>query len=213
METYKTDCPCKVISNAIYKLYKSDTNDYETVSLITRPIAKIPHDYSKISSVSYSEGFGCDGVLVYGCSACSQAEDVLHDIRPMLVFTGYSVPEAGAPSIVAGIRFDVEMLKLYEQALGSKLEFGLVVAGESVLNGSSPLDGDGNVTSDKVKKLNMTARGYYDSFVKVNNLSGALLDAGIVISGYIKSGDKLYYIQGKENTEKPVSVTYNSLIQ
>ena len=58
----------------------------------------------------------------------------------------------------------------------------------------------------------MSTLGHYDSTVKIANLAQSLYNAKFVISGYIKIGGNIIYIQGKGNSIKPSEVSYSQLL-
>ena len=209
---YVTDCLCQDNKSAIYKLYKSGASDYEIVEMLTEAIPVIPHNYNTVESLKFGGGFDKYGTLTYKCDMCDQKNEETKSVFPLVSFTGYSVSEFKSGGITAGFSLDSNTVKLVEEINGDKIEFGMVLAASSLLKGRNPLDEQGNVVANGIFKLDMSTLGHYDSTVKIANLAQSLYNAKFVISGYIKIGGNIIYIQGNGNSIKPSEVSYNQLL-
>ena len=208
---YITDCPCGDNKSAIYKFYKKGVSDYVIVEMITEKIPMVPHVYENVGKLEYPNGFDKAGIMARKCTMCHGLEENDTDVFPMVEFTGYSVSITGSFGITAGFRLDSNLIKQYEECNNTKVEFGMVMASKKVLDGTVPLKPNGDVTSSKVFKLDMSATGQYDSCIKLTNMQTSMLNTELVISGFMKCGGEIVYLQGNGNAQKPNTVTFNKI--
>ena len=120
-------------------------------------------------------------------------------------FLGYSFCEY-ADGFSLNYRVNSDFFENYEKQTGKKLEYGIVAASKSELNGLLPLvTSSGDVTSDKVKKSILSAG---DIFISASDLN---LDNELYLCGYIYDGQDVKYLSGNEISHTPTAVLYSSL--
>lgn len=209
--SYVTDCPCGQVKNAYYKLYASNASARE-VKIEAGSNPGVPHDFSKVDYMSYDDGIFCSGVVSLKCKICDELEGIDRIAAPLVDFAGYSVTQVGAMGMVVGIRFNSVSIGYYEQSLGKDINFGMVLAAKDGIGSNNPLDANGNAISRSVYKLDMEAAGIFDGTLKLTNFTSATVRKEFVLSGYIKIGSDLYYIQGKELKDKPIAVNYTQIM-
>lgn len=210
--SYTTDCPCGKVTNAKYKLYVSGKN-VQIVDILTGANPDIPHDFSDTYMMEYANGIDNVGEVELKCSVCGNREDVVRVAPALVSFAGYSVSETGNGAMVIGIRFNSVTIAQYENYIDEKIDFGVVLSSVSVLNGANPLKDNGYVYADKtVYKHDMSGLGYYDSTLKISGISSTLYDKEFVLSGYIKLGDEILYIDNGGVNGSVTAVTYNQLL-
>lgn len=208
--SYVTDCPCGKVANVYYKLYQSSNTKGETVKLIAGPNPEIPHSYTSVYMLEYSEGIDKPGVAELKCGVCGTLEGVTRVMAPVVEFPGYSVSEFGDKAMMVCVRYNYDSLKKYEEFKGEELDFGLVMAAYIQLDGNNPLTNEGEAYSNSVYNLKMSSLGLYESTLKLN-LKDTMLDTEFILAAYIKVGDKIVYIQGDGEKGKPESVSYSKL--
>ncbi len=210
--TYKTDCPCGQVKNAYYELYRSGQSK-QIVTLISAENPDVPHTFTSAKSISFANGINNPGVVEAKCSACGTLEGSKRTAPAIVVFSGYSVSESGKRGIAVGIRFNSVSLKQYEDVTGETIDFGIVLSSANVLNGANPLKDNGDAYSSKtVYKHDMSGLGYYESTLKLTGLTSATVNTEFVLSGYIKIGDKIFYIDNGGISDKVTTVKYSSLL-
>ncbi len=209
--TYKTDCPCGEVKNAYYKLYVKGQGE-KIVELISGPNPSVPHLFDSAVSIDYPNGIDKVGVVEAKCSVCGTLEGFEKNAPAIVEFPGYSVSTVGTKGMVIGIRFNSVAIKQYEEVYGVNIEFGIIAASSTRLNGNAPLKSDGSAYSNAVLKHDMSSLNMYDSTLKLSNLSSALQKQEFVLAGYIKIGNDIAYIQQSGVGKTAESVTYNQLI-
>ncbi len=209
--SYVTDCPCGRIGNAYYKLFVNKA-DKGTVKYVTGANPDVPHTFTSAHRLEYANGIDNGGTVELKCSICGTLEGKTRTAAPIVDFPGYSVSESGSRAIVVGVRFNYTMLKQYEQLLGEELEFGLVMAAESQLNGNAPITNSGLAYSNSVFLLNMSKNNIFDSTLKLSNIKDTMLDTKLIMSAYMKIGDKITYFQEDGATDVPLSITYSQFM-
>ena len=209
--SYVTDCPCGQVKNAYYKLYQSGKS-MQIIELVAGSNPNVPHNFASVDKISYENGIFQNGVYALKCAVCAQTEGVEKVASPMVNFAGYSVSQGSVAAIVVGVRFDSTSVKMYEQATGEDITFGIVLSSVDAIGRSNPLDANGNVASTKVYKYNMEGLGIYDGTLKLSNLTSGTINREYILAGYIKLGGSVYYIQGKELSSAVNSVKYSQFI-
>lgn len=206
--TYTTDCPCQKIGNAYYRLYEKGKNE-QSVMMVSGPVTgkDVVHTFSDAHKLEYPNGIEADGVVLRQCASCGLIAENEKRVDPVLIFLGYSASEAGTKTLVAGVRFNYESLKLYEKINGETLDYGFVLAGEDKLGGANPFNEDGTLASGAMK-MSMVQEGYYESVMKISGFT-ANADKRIIFAVYIKMGKEIKYFQGDGETKKPVGVSYS----
>ncbi len=124
-------------------------------------------------------------------------------------FLGYSVKEDGSNRICAGYIINYEAISMYEEATGTKLNFGAVFASYERLGGRQPLDANGNVVSleqGKVIKQDLTDYKYATYDLVMNGIPADMLEHEFVLSMYVSTGNEVkYYQNGVANTVNGIS--------
>lgn len=209
--SYVTDCPCGKVSNAYYKLYQSGKS-MQVVQLIAGSNPGIPHDFSVVDTLNYENGIFQNGVYTMKCKVCAEQEGTDRIANAMVSFAGYSVSEGSVPAMVVGIQFDSTGVEFYEQVNGVDIDFGIVLASKLGVGTSAPLDASGNPISKGVYKYNMSSLGIYDGTLKLYGFNNVTINNEYAFAGYIKIGDKISYIQGKELSDNVSFIKYSQLI-
>ena len=206
--SYVTDCPCQRVGNAYYKFFEKGKK-MVPVMMVSGPVEgeDVLHTFSTAHKLEYPNGIENDGVIIRQCAACGLIDKNEKKADPVLVFLGYSASETGTKTLVAGVRFNYESLKLYEAINDEKLDYGFVLAGEEKLAGANPFKEDGTLVSGAVK-MSMVQEGYYESVMKISGFS-TNVDKKIVFAVYVKIGKEIMYFQGDGATQKPVGVSYS----
>jgi hypothetical protein len=84
------------------------------------------------------------------------------------------------------------------------------------LNGKQPLDEMGEAIAlqvGKVVKADITEYGYKYYDFMLTGFDDSIMDIGLVIAGYIYTGDATYYVQSNGVSSKVGSITYNEALE
>ncbi|MBO4982435.1 MAG: leucine-rich repeat protein [Clostridia bacterium] len=208
--TYKTDCPCKKVQNAYYKLYIKGQSE-KIVELISGPNPSVPHLFDSAVSIDYPNGIDKIGIVEAKCSVCGTLEGKEKNAPAIVEFSGYSVSTTGTKAIAIGISFNSVSINQYKEVYGVDIEFGIVAASKPRLGNVSPLKADGSAYSNAVLKHDMT--NIYDGTLKLSNLSATLQKQEFILSGYIKIDKDIWYIQDDGISKTASTVVYNQLVK
>ena len=142
-----------------------------------------------------------------------EEEDPSVYLENAFTFLGYSTREDGTGSICASYKIDYEAISMYENATGTKLDFGVVFASYERLNGKQPLNADGTVASlekGKVIKFGLENYTYNNYDFVLNDVTDDLKGHSFVMSAYVFDGKTTNYFQGTvSNTVTGIS--YNQI--
>ena len=210
--TYITDCPCGRVGNAYYTIYASGQSS-KTVKYVSGPNPDVPHTFNSAHRMEYANGIDNVGVAELKCGVCGTIEGVVRPCAPVVEFPGYSVSETGNRAMVVGVRFNYTTLKQYEEITGEALEYGLVMAAYSALNGNAPITSNGVAYSKNVYLFNMAKNSVYDSTLKLTGIKDSMLNTQFIMSAYIKIGDEIIYIEENGEVSDPTPITYAQLIK
>lgn len=208
--TYTTDCPCNQVKNAYYKLYVKGQSE-KIVELISGSNPNVPHLFASAAAIDYPNGIDKSGIVQAKCSVCGTLEGFEKNAPAIVEFPGYSISTSGTKSMVVGIRFNSVSIKQYKEVYGVDIEFGIVAASSTRLGSVAPLKADGSAYSNAVMKHDMSSLNMYEGTVKLSNLSATLQRQHFVLSGYIKIGNEINYIQQNGVSRVASTVSYIQL--
>lgn len=167
--------------------------------------------------IVYVEGntiFGGDWMGSSGdptrCQVVTNCKSAL--FKDIFLFKGYSVSENGA--IAAGFDIDYEAIEAYERLSGLKVDIGIVFAGYENLNGANPLHSNGapiTLNEGKVVKLSLSNLDYTQYDFVLRDITEAIADVSLVISGYVFDGMDIKYVQGNSVSETVTGISYNEI--
>ena len=141
--------------------------------------------------------------VVWNCKIAMQSE--------IFAFKGYSFNETNG-SIAVGYDIDYEMIVLYEELTGKKLEIGVVLAGFELLNGQNPLDNQDNtvvLSMNKVKKYDLSNGIYLSYDIKLTLVTEEKKEISLVIAAYIFDGEAIKYVQSEGISDTVTGISYN----
>ena len=142
------------------------------------------------------------GYVVNACFCGSEICASQATLEPVFENRGYSVPafEGAEMALIQGIKVNRDALS----ALGTDVDFGLVIDVNTGNEAYSPLE-NGAV----IRSLYNNPYDYFD--IKLSGIPSAHADTLIVVCGYVKIGDKAYYIDNGTTAQVVTGVSYNSL--
>ena len=173
------------------------------------------------ASTFEGESFLSPVTLTKGCTRCGLWEPREEHVGAMFTAAGYSVPLFGENiAIVLGFTVDTQAIEEYESITGVTVNFGFVTVARTFLDeGASPLDENGNVTTENessVIKTDVTRKNVNHMEVKLTLPSGAEYTE-FLISGYVLEQEdealSISYIQSSKSVVNNAFefVSYNSL--
>ena len=209
--SYKTDCPCGVVTNVYYKSYKTGQAAEVRVSLVEGANPGVDHIFSDAYSMEYANGISSEGTVVLMCGICKTKAQEATKAPAIVEFLGYSVREDGQAAILAGTRVNYFSLRQYEAVMGITLEYGMVVANEDEL-GSEVFTSEG-VAKEGVFDLNLSQRGLYNCTLKLNLTTEDAKETDFIFCAYVKIGRKTVYLDGVGEVSLPSPVCYYDLVE
>ena len=213
VDGFLTDCPCgeKLNGDITVQIFEAVTTNNQSYYEITYSSTIIPatgHFEDTVINIAYINGYMEYGVKDCICKVCSEEyTEVSPSATPLYIFLGYSMPEDGRLEISIGFMINNEAIDIYEKITESTVNYGVVIALESKLNGKAPLDSEVIANTQSVE----LDRKYCGFALKVSGFTEANLDLAVVMAIYVREGDNTVYLQS-EQTNMPTSISINKYI-
>ena len=167
------------------------------------------HNIIDGEKVFFRDGYTSAGYIMSSyCDTCANYDVKTEtEIGPLFTSLGYSVRETGTLAIQFGVAVNYDNIALYEEIIGTEIEFGITAVSRAAYSEGNPLKNIlGVVTTDKAVILKDMTEKDYDIFSYA--ISGFTDDeAEFVLCAYLYDGWDIYYI-GEETSETASSVTY-----
>ena len=141
-------------------------------------------------------------------------EDMSLIVADLIEFKGYSMSETTS-AICVGYGINLEIVKTYEELTGEKLDYGVLFASETLLDGKLPLDKNGNAVIlevGKVIKASLSKQSYNDYEFILNDITEDLYDYSFVIAAYAVTNGGAVYYQENGISKDVTGITYNEAI-
>ena len=213
VDGFLTDCPCgeKLNGDITVQIFEAVTTNNQSYYEITYSSTIIPatgHFEDTVINIAYINGYMEYGVKDCICKVCSEEyTEVSPSATPLYTFLGYSMPEDGRLEISIGFMINNEAIDIYEKITESTVNYGVVIALESKLNGKAPLDNEVIANTQSVE----LDRKYCGFALKVSGFTEANLDLAVVMAIYVREGDNTVYLQS-EQSNLPTSISINKYI-
>lgn len=152
-------------------------------------------------------------IFVFTLAICISASDYTkageNGEASIFTFLGYSTSDDGG--IGVGYTVNKEALASYEEEIGEKLDYGLVVTLKGYIDGTAPLNSDGSIPDGKEDRI--IVANFDKSFDKITaKISGIPSDeqnSQIILSLFVVENDGVKYIGSEESELGPESISYN----
>ena len=131
---------------------------------------------------------------------------------PIFGCLGFAVSESDG-SMCVDYTVDLDALEKYEEQIGGKLNYGLVIANAAVVKDGKPLDASGKPVANNVIviSLNSNERTALISII-VTGLSESNFGSEIILSLYVQESDKILYVGEDETADTSVSTSYDKIL-
>lgn len=187
--------------------------DYIAYSVDGAPTDKKEHSFDLASgastgSLAYESYFemGFETIVCAFCQATKNSD--VATAQPLFIWKGYTVSTFGDTfSMAQGFAINKEAVEKYKE-LVPDFEFGLIAAGNKSENGDAfcpELSGDLCIPQSKI------AHDYFD--IKITGISDELASKKIVFCAYVKTGDKVYYLDNQATSEAVTGISYYEVLE
>lgn len=178
-------------------------------------IEETEHSYTENVSYAYANGYLQNGVFSATCEHCGK--EISKDIKPIIVFHGYSIKEDNTAMCV-DYSVNYDLLNAYESANGKSIILGVVACGyDNLVNkDGKPINADGSaaeVTSGRV--VSNVIENEYTSVSLIMRTTDWSKYASLntILCMYIIDENGVSYACGEESaTASAISVTYNAIL-
>ena len=214
---YVTDCPCGVVTEAVYRTYvgcvtTSDQYNESTISVSVIPA--LGHDKGALVDTLFENGYLATGVARYDCTRCENNGYYEETLSAVISCLGYSVCEFDQnAAIVQGFSIDEYVLDVCKSA-NAGFTYGIVVGGNLSGETQYPLTiQNGEIVAQSgVMLLPITAD--FDCIdIKLLGISDTWKDKNMIICLYIFDGVSIKYADNGVLSSGVTGITYNSFVQ
>ncbi len=131
---------------------------------------------------------------------------------PIFSCLGFAINESSG-SMCVEYTVDLDALEAYEEKIGGRLNYGLVVANAATITDGKPLDASGNPVADNVIVISLNSADR-TSFITVivTGLNESNFGSEIILSLFVQESNKVQYVGEDETTETTVSTSYDKVL-
>ena len=135
--------------------------------------------------------------------------------KPIFNCLGYAVDPIGG-SLCAEYTVNLEALKAYEEKIGGKLNYGLVITNPSNVENGKPLDANGKPTGANKDKIHVISLNNDNRTsivtVIVTGIDASAYKSEIVVNLFVQENSKVQYIADEnKSTETSTSTSYDKV--
>ena len=177
-------------------------------------IEKTEHKYVNNPVYAYENGYLQKGTVTMECD-CGATRTF--ETNALITFKGYSIAEDGISSVVVGYTINYKQIEVYENAVGTKINLGVVAcASDSLVNADNkPVNSDGSVAQTTIGTIaNQTISTTLTNVTIIMKTESweKYADKNIIMCLYIIENEVVSYASGKELTEAAQPITYNQVL-
>ena len=164
---------------------------------------------------AYEKGYLMPGTKITACIHCQKSST---EVAPALaVYKGTSVAEYGVSSVTVAYSIDYAQIELYEKAMGTKIELGVVACASERLSNkdNKPINANGEaaeVTGGKIA-IGKIDKDYPNvSIIMKTDSWEKYADLEIIMCMYVIENGSVSYACSSTLTEAAVPITYNGVL-
>ena len=177
-------------------------------------IEETEHNYVNNPVYAYENGYLQKGTVTMECD-CGATRTF--ETNALITFKGYSIAEGGISSVVVGYTINYKQIEVYENAVGTKINLGVVAcASDSLVNlDNKPVNSDGSVAQTTIGTIaNQTISTTLTNVTIIMKTESweKYADKNIIMCLYIIENEVVSYASGKEITEAAQPITYNQVL-
>ncbi len=142
-------------------------------------------------------------------------EDMSCIVDRLFEFKGYSLCKTSA-AICYGFDINYQVAEEYKQITGADLEFGVLFAAESLLEGKMPLDENGEAISlenGRVAQASLTGYDFQEYCFHISDITDDLADENFVVSAYAVTNSGVVYYQENGMSKEVSGISYNAMLE
>jgi hypothetical protein len=217
--TYKTNTifygagkTCSICNGLLAKTDNPCVTDCTYCGAENLPKANPVHNLA--TTITYAS-YELAGTKTTKCLNEGCAHSVVENTPALFTCLGYSAPMNGNGGIAVGFAVNKEAIKVYEEATGKSVSFGVYAVAQQKLAGKDIFDADGNIIAGAIN-ADLTSYSVDVFEIKIVGFTDKLKDVLLSMGAYATEDGKSYsYMQSDKAGElvgNYYAVSYNSVI-